>query len=391
MADDERGTRQQQRLQNALRDRLDDPSSEPGAVLLRSYYGEICGCNPAALQHYLHTHEVPGGPYTSYFAIRDHSVRVPEGAVGVVYESAEWYRLLHDAQIYLDNMHQPLYHKKPAHQIQIQTFHGYPFKQMGLSHWKLQGRDVAHVRSYLDRAADWDYLVSPASYGSEALAREFGFPNTVLEIGYPRNDVLFSDAADKITAAVRDRLGIRPGQTAVLYGPTFRDTMSKDDKTAAMVDFLDVDQLAEALGDDFVIMVRGHAFNARLGTRVGSRGTIVDVTDYPDIADLCLASDAAVLDYSSLRFDYGLTGKPMIFMVPDLIQYQTEARGSLWAYEPTAPGPLLGSTDEVIKTLRDLDRVRSEYATAYADFRRDYLDLDDGHATERLVAQVFGS
>jgi len=158
-----------------------------------------------------------------------------------------------------------------------------------------------------------------------------------------------------------------------------------------MVDFLDVDQLAEALGDDFVIMVRGHAFNARLGTRVGSRGTLVDVTDYPDIADLCLASDAAVLDYSSLRFDYGLTGKPMIFMVPDLIQYQTEARGSLWAYEPTAPGPLLGSTDEVIKTLRDLDRVRSEYATAYADFRRDYLDLDDGHATERLVTQVFGS
>lgn len=389
LADDERGARQQQRLQNALRARVDDPTYEPGAVLLRSYYGEICGCNPAALQHHLHTHEVPGGPYTSYFAIKDHSVRVPEGAVGVIYESAQWYRLLHDAQIYMDNMHQPLYHQKPAHQVQIQTFHGYPFKQMGLSHWKLQGRDVAHVRSYLERASDWDYLVSPASYGTEALAREFGFPNTILEIGYPRNDVLLCDEADKIAAAVRNRLGIRPGQAAVLYGPTFRDTMSKDDNTAAMVDFLDVDQLAEALGDDFVIMVRGHAFNARLGSRIGSRGTIIDVTDYPDIADLCLASDAAILDYSSLRFDYALTGKPMIFMVPDLVQYQTEARGSLWAYEPTAPGPLLSSTDEVIKALRDLDGLRSEYAAAYADFRRDYLDLDDGHATERLVERVF--
>lgn len=389
LADEERGARQQQRLQNALAERLDDPNHEPGAVLLRSYYGEICGCNPAALQRYLHDHDVPGGPYTSYFAIKDYSVRVPEGAVGVLHDSAEWYRLLHDAEYYMDNMHQPIYHKKPSHQVQIQTFHGYPFKQMGLSHWAMQGRDVAHVQSYLDRAADWDYLVSPASYGTEALAREFGFPNTILEIGYPRNDVLLSPAADKITAEVRDRLGIRPGQTAVLYGPTFRDTMSTDDNTAQMVDFLDLEQLAESLGDDYVIMVRGHAFNARLGARIGTRGTIIDVTDYPDIADLCLASDAAILDYSSLRFDYALTGKPMIFMVPDLIQYQTEARGSLWAYEPTAPGPLLGSTDEVIAAIGDLDRIRSEYADAYATFRRDFLDLDDGHATQRLVDRVF--
>jgi CDP-glycerol glycerophosphotransferase len=389
LADAESGARQQQRLQDRLAARLHDPAHEPGAVLLRSYYGEICGCNPAALQARLHSHGAPGGPYTSYFAIKDYSVHVPEGAVPVLHESAEWYRLLHDAVLYMDNMHQPLYHKKPAHQTQIQTFHGYPFKQMGLSHWAMQNRDVAHVRSYLDRAADWDYLVSPASYGSQALAREFGFPNTVLEIGYPRNDILLSPDADEIARQVRDRLGIAGGRTAVLYGPTFRDSMSTDDNTAAMVDFLDVDKLARELGDDFVIMVRGHAFNARLEARIGSRGTIIDVTDYPDIAELCLASDAAILDYSSLRFDYGLTGKPMIFMVPDLVQYQTEARGSLWDYGPTAPGPKLSTTDEVIAALGDLDRVRHDHAQAYAAFRRDFLDLDDGHATERLVAAVF--
>jgi CDP-glycerol glycerophosphotransferase len=389
-SDDERGSRQQQRLQDELRSRVDDPHHEPGAVLLRSYYGEICGCNPRALHDYLHDHpDLAGGPLRLYWAVKDFSVQVPEGGIPVLHESAEWYRLLHDAQYYMDNMHQPLCHKKPAHQVQIQTFHGYPFKQMGQSHWAMQGRDVAHVRSYLDRAADWDFLVSPASYGTDALCREFGFPdtpdNTVLEIGYPRNDVLFSAAADKIAAEVRDRLGIRPGQTAVLYGPTFRDSLSSNDHTAAMIDFLDLDRLATELGDDYVIMVRGHAFNARLGNRVGSRGTIIDVTDYPNIADLCLASDAAILDYSSLRFDYALTGKPMIFHVPDLEEYQTEARGSLWDYEPTAPGPLLSTTDEVIATLRDLDTVRTSYTEAYATFRRDFLDLDDGHATERLV------
>jgi CDP-glycerol glycerophosphotransferase len=45
----------------------------------------------------------------------------------------------------------------------------------------------------------------------------------------------------------------------------------------------------------------------------------------------------------------------------------------------------LSTTDEVIATLRDLDTVRTSYREAYATFRRDFLDLDDGHATERLV------
>ncbi|SDT42693.1 CDP-glycerol glycerophosphotransferase [Microlunatus soli] len=390
LADDELGARNQQRLQDRLGERVGDPSYEAGAVLLRSYYGEICGCNPRALHEYLHDHPVvPGSPHRIYWTVKDYSVRVPEGGVAVLHDSAEWYRLLHEAQFYMDNMHQPIYHHKPAHQVQIQTFHGYPFKQMGQSHWAMQGRDIAHIRSYLERAADWDYLVSPASYGTAALCREFGYPRPALEIGYPRNDVLFSTTADAIAEAVRRRLDIRSDQTAVLYAPTFRDSMSENDNTAAMVDFLDLDRLAGELGDDYVIMVRGHAFNARLSDRVGSHGTVIDVTDYPDIAELCLASDAAVLDYSSLRFDYALTGKPILFMVPDLEEYQNEARGSLWSYQPTAPGPLLSSTDEVIKTLRDLDRVKQDYAEDYRRFRSDYLDLDDGHATERLVRAVF--
>jgi len=69
-----------------------------------------------------------------------------------------------------------------------------------------------------------------------------------------------------------------------------------------VVDVFYEDQLAGMLGDRYVVLVRGHAFKARLSDRIGSRGTIIDVTDYPDIAGLCLASDVAVLDYSSLRY-----------------------------------------------------------------------------------------
>jgi CDP-glycerol glycerophosphotransferase len=382
----ERGARRQERLQLALKGRVSRTDYEHGSVLFRSYFGEVTACNPLAVHQELRRR---GTRHTLYWAVADYSVAVPEGGIPVLHDSAEWYRLLHEAHFYMDNMHQPMYHKKPAHQIQIQTFHGYPFKQMGLSHWTRQNRDKIHVQSYLDRAKDWDYLVSPATYGTKALCEEFGFFNEVLEIGYPRNDVLLSAEAPQISASVRERLGIRPEQTVLLYAPTFRDEMAQNDFKASMVDFLDIPRLAAALGDDVMVLVRGHAFNARVDARVGSRGNVRDVTDYPNVADLCLASDAAILDYSSLRFDYALTGKPMIFMVPDLEQYTETSRGSLFVYEPTAPGPHVKTTTDVMSAARDLAAVQRDYADAYAAFQAEFLDLDDGHATERLVDAVF--
>jgi CDP-glycerol glycerophosphotransferase (TagB/SpsB family) len=42
-------------------------------------------------------------------------------------------------------------------------------------------------------------------------------------------------------------------------------------------------------------------------------GKVWDVSDYPEINDLLLAADVAVLDYSSVRFDWLITGKPVVF------------------------------------------------------------------------------
>jgi CDP-glycerol glycerophosphotransferase len=156
-----------------------------------------------------------------------------------------------------------------------------------------------------------------------------------------------------------------------------------------MPSFFDFELAHRRLGDDTVILIRGHAFNARTKHRVGPRPGTVDVTDYPEVSDLYLAADAGVVDYSSLRFDFGVTGKPMIFHVPDLQRYQ-DTRGWLFDFEPTAPGPLVNTTDEVVDAVSDLAGVRQEYASACQRFHDDYLDLDDGHAGARLVDAVFG-
>ena len=104
-----------------------------------------------------------------------------------------------------------------------------------------------------------------------------------------------------------------------------------------MTEHLDVDAAAAALGDSHVILLRGHRFHAPGPSRPG----VVDVTDHPEINDLVLASDVAVLDYSSLRFDYALTGRPMVFLVPDLEDYTGGVRGLPLPVRRDRPGPLV--------------------------------------------------
>jgi CDP-glycerol glycerophosphotransferase len=114
------------------------------------------------------------------------------------------------------------------------------------------------------------------------------------------------------------------------------------------------------------------------------------VTGYPEINDLVLAADAAVLDYSSLRFDFALTGRPMVFLVPDLADYTGGVRGFLYDFEPTAPGPLLDTTEQVVGALRDLDGVARTHRDAYDRFNATYNHRQDGRAAARVVDAVWG-
>jgi len=248
------------------------------------------------------------------------------------------------------------------------------------------------INSFDRRARDWDYFVSPATYATPLLRKAFlepaGATADVLEIGYPRNDVLQSDEAPEIRERVRKALGIADGQKVVMYAPTFRDYMSADDMAAERIDFFDVERASRDLGPGYTLLVRGHAFNARAGGRQEGGGTVIDVTGHPDINDLVLASDAAVLDYSSLRFDYALTGRPMVFLVPDLEDYTSGTRGFLFPFSDSAPGPLVSTTEDVVALVRDTPRLRGDWAGRIAAFNAAFNPYQDGKAAARLLSEL---
>ncbi|MDX6356979.1 MAG: CDP-glycerol glycerophosphotransferase, partial [Nocardioidaceae bacterium] len=213
---------------------------------------------------------------------------------------------------------------------------------------------------------------------------EYGYTGPAAEHGYPRNDALRGPDAEALRAETRRRLGIRDDQTAVLYAPTWRDHLATRPRAAAMAEHLDLDAAAAALGDSHVLVLRGHRFHTRGDSRTG----VVDVTDHPEINELVLASDVAVLDYSSLRFDYALTGRPMVFLVPDLDDYTGGVRGFLLPFTDTAPGPLVSTTAEVVDLVRDVPALAAEWGERVRAFDAELNPWQDGHAAARMLDRI---
>ena len=382
LTDEERSRVAQNRLSAWYQESTFTPSE---SVLFQSYRGEFATDSQLALHSQLRTQRPE---LELLWGVRDLSVAVPDGGRPLLIESREWYAALGSSRYLCQNIEFERYFRKRPYQRYLQTFHGYPFKSMGASLWRTQGRPESVITSECARRSDaWDAIVAPESSCVDLYRREYRFSGEALVTGYPRNDALLREDVAAVRARVLEQLGIGSDRIIVLYAPTWRDTVATSPWTAKLFDGLDLEALAKQLGDGYAVLLRGHNYNLREGLEPIT-GHVWDVSAYPEINDLMLAADVAVLDYSSIRFDWLVTGKPVLFFVPDLVDYLS-SRGVLFDYESTAPGPLLETTSEVAATLLDLGEVAAEYAAARELFNKQFNRLHDGYATERVINAFF--
>jgi CDP-glycerol glycerophosphotransferase (TagB/SpsB family) len=373
--------------QRALREayRAADVTVDPDVALFQCYWAEVATDSPRAIHDELRRRRPD---MKLYWGVVDHSVALPEGAIPLVAGTPEWYDVLATAKYVVKNTEVGAYTRWRPGQVHVQTFHGQPFKKMGAAYWRDVKRAPEFVVRYecAERRSDHWTVILTAGPDSEPHYRDnYFYDGPIHDRGLPRTDGLVGERAAAARERTREKLGIRPDQTAVLHATTWRDDQSAGNNTSRDVRLIDLAGLAESLGPDYVILQRSHGSVARTDLRYGDRPGVIDVTDHPEINDLILAADAALLDYSSLRFDFAVTGKPMIFLVPDLDRYEGSLRGFLFDYRETAPGPLVTDADEVRRALLDLDAVRAEHADDYATFNARFNAHHDGHAAERVV------
>jgi CDP-glycerol glycerophosphotransferase len=373
--------------QRALQTAYQATDSAPAdAVLFGCYRGEFATDSQRALDEAL---RVERPHLVRYWGVESFAVEVPEGSVPLIMGSREWYDVLGSATYLCNNIDFDGFFVKRPHQKYLQTFHGYPFKSMGRGFWSGKGYSEERIaRELARRNLEYDAILVPSETAAGYYRSEYDYTGRILVTGYPRSDFMVNADPDKVRTEVLTRLGIPLDRTTVLYAPTYRDNLTTRTYAAKRFEELDLDELRRALGEDVVILLRGHNNNQREKDRVTGRSRIVDVTDYPEINHLTVAADAAILDYSSLRFDWALTGKPMVFFVPDMDEYFGK-RPPLFRFEDSAPGPWLSTTAEVADALTDLEALRRAQKADLEAFNATYNALHDGHATQRVIQQFF--
>ena len=290
------------------------------------------------------------------------------------------YYMATSAHIFLNDNFMPMAYMDIAPETTVvQLWHGMgSFKKFGGS------TDLEpELRSELKKVNEnVTHILASSEHIRKNYAEAFCVPEgKVLAIGCPQADYYFRKHDVR---AVREKLEQKfpqmKGKKLALYAPTFRDDGDRDRELLSHFDF---EEFNRQCGDEYCLAVRLHP--QIQSSKVPAQ--VPDLTTYPDVRELLLATDLLIADYSSIAVEYSLLERPILLYAFDKEWYLDKDRGFYYDYEDTAPGPILTTMDELCACVRqhewDMEKVRA--------FARLHNDFFDSQSARRVVEFYFPS
>ncbi|MFB0619825.1 CDP-glycerol glycerophosphotransferase family protein [Streptomyces sp. AGS-58] len=310
------------------------------------------------------------------------AARLPAGVEHVIMGSRRYLEVTARAAFFVNDVNWPGSLAKRPGSVHIHTHQSTPLKYLGADLLDRPGARLGFdVPQMLRRADRWDYSLVANRHSELVWERAFPCHFTSVRTGSPRNDVLVKGG----TGDFRERHGIPADHTVVLYAPTRRDY-----RRSGYVDRVDLARFAADLGEGHTLVVRLHPSLANgpargLGlTELDRRGIVVDATGELPVADVLLAADVLVTDYSGVMFDYANLDRPIVVHADDRPAY-TASRGTYLDITAEPPGHVSSSYHELAGLFSSGAWRDEESARLRAGFRARFCEFDDGRAAERVV------
>lgn len=237
-------------------------------------------------------------------------------------ETLLYYRLLATAK-YLITEDSFLYiFTKRKGQVLFNLWHGTPLMTLG----KNKKMDFGLIGNEQKSFFDADYLLCPNEYTRRCLIEDYmleNFAKTKLLLGdYPRNDVFYRNERRQ---EIRHAYHLEDKQV-IAYLPTWRKNLPEAGAKQRLAQWMEYLLAWDSLlTPSQVVYVKQHPIN-RLNIDFSTFQHIVPFPKECDTYEFLAASDVLVTDYSSVMFDYLLTGRKIILFVPDK-EYFMETRG----------------------------------------------------------------
>lgn len=283
----------------------------PG-IVFESYNGKTANDNPRALFDAIRKEAIDT---PLYWSVRDRRTNVPEGGIPVVEGTADWHRALSTSKVWINNNNFPYYVRKRPGQYYLQTWHGTPIKKLL---WDIPRRKVplTYRRLMKTEVEQWDLLIAQSKQAATRFRSGLGYSGAIEIAEYPRNDRLI-DGGEK-TEDIRARYKIDPREIVVLFAPTWRNSGTRGD-SGEWFKSSDLDSLARETG--VKIIARSHHMTSDVWE---NSEMLINASTEVFIEDIINISNLLITDYSSVSYDFELTGRPVLHYTPDINQYRRE-------------------------------------------------------------------
>ncbi len=358
-------------------------------AIYQSFHGKSFSCNPKAIHIELNETK---NKYKGVWVLENEYTEVPKGTIIVKPNTLKYYYYMSRAKYFVNNGNFPDFYEKRKGTIHLQTWHGTPLKKLGFDISKNSpSYEENNSPELIRRNSRWDYLIGPNEYTSKILKRAFGFKREMLDVGYPRNDILHNYNDDKINK-IKAKLGIGMEKKVILYAPTWRDSDFHGAQSGEAYKLkFDIDNFKKRFGDEYVLLLRLHYRDASRLELDLSDSVVINASFYDDIQELYLISNILITDYSSVMFDYANLKRVMIFYCYDYLKYKNEMRGCYFNFSKSAPGPIVFDEDHLFDAIDNSEIILEEYKENINNFYNKFCEWEDGMASNRIIEQVFKS
>lgn len=253
--------------------------------------------------------------------------------------SKKYYKILATAKYLVSEVSFPPFFIKREGQKYLNTWHGTPLKKMG----KSAAEGFWEIGNVQKNFCDADYLLCPNEYTRDIFINDYMLANIacntkVLLTGYPRNELLLKKTDREKFAG--------HGKKICVYMPTWReDTRNTEKNNDRFISILK--EIDEKLDENMVFYMKLHPLSLK---KVDLR-SFKNIKSAPkcDIYELLSVADVLVTDYSSVFYDYAVTGKKTVLFNYDEDEYVRE-RG-LYVGLDEFPFPKVQTADALIKEI----------------------------------------